>query len=149
MASQTAAAADAIAAALNAAPGGTFAMPFEAVRVYLPGFDLEELETLRVTVVPAAFEPSHLSRSHVQKELTVDVGVHARLPQGTEPYAPAANAVIDAHVGLLEQIAAFFKPGQYGGATFVRCSADSIADPEQLRMNNVFFAFARVTLKTF
>ena len=41
--------ADAVVARLNA---GQFSRPLEAVRRYRPVFDLQELQTLRVSVVP-------------------------------------------------------------------------------------------------
>lgn len=148
MPSKLATTAEAVKAALNAAPGGTFSQAFTAERKYLPLFDLEELATLRVSVVAAGFAPTALTRSHVQKELTVDVGVHQRLPEGTDPSSAAANAVIDPLLQLVEEIALFFRPGLYGGASFVSAASETVCDPEQLRANNVFFAFARLTFKT-
>lgn len=73
----TIALADAIVSSLN---GGTFDLSFTAVRSFLPLYDLEDLATLRVTVVPSAVADELLNRSQVtREEHLVEIGVQKKV----------------------------------------------------------------------
>ena len=63
--------ADAVVASLNA---GSFALPFTAQRRYRPTFDLAELDTLRVSVVPKGVEITNATRSASYFDCTVITG---------------------------------------------------------------------------
>ncbi|HND54215.1 MAG TPA: hypothetical protein PLV92_17515, partial [Pirellulaceae bacterium] len=68
--------ADAVVADLNAA---TFSQPFTAQRSYLPRWKLEELATIRVTVVPKDDVGERASRAQWQEDYQLDVAIQQRL----------------------------------------------------------------------
>ena len=71
--------ADAVAAALNGAPLGTFSQEFKAIRRNEPTFDLEQLKDLVVCVAPKSISETPISRSGVQTDYGIDVGVLKRV----------------------------------------------------------------------
>jgi hypothetical protein len=73
--------ADAVAAALNAAPAGTFALDFSARRyTEVPVFELGkgELDGLQVSVVPHGEEMERFSRCEVSLKLSVDIAIQQK-----------------------------------------------------------------------
>ena len=88
----------AVVAELN---GHAFSKPLAAVRSYRPLFDREEMKNLHVTVVPNGFTVEALDRHRTQNDYSVEVAIQ----HGPEPL----DAAMDALVGLVEEIAAFFK----------------------------------------
>ena len=92
--------ADAVAAELNSAPDGTFAMAFTAVRQSVPRHSLESLTDLTVTVVPKGVERMPITRALAQHRMTVDVGVQKRTSD-TEADVEAMVALIDAMADYL------------------------------------------------
>jgi len=91
--------ADAVVAGLNAA---SLSMPVAAARAYQPVFDLAEMKTLHVTVVPKGLEQELTSRGSTPRDVKVDVAVQKKLQA-------ADAAEIDPLMQLVEEIAAFFK----------------------------------------
>jgi len=91
--------ADAVAAELNSA---TLSMPVTAVRAYQPIFELADMKTLHVTVVPKGLEQELGSRGSTPREAKVDVAVQKKLAT-TDP------AEVDPLMQLVEEIAAVFK----------------------------------------
>jgi hypothetical protein len=91
--------ADAVTTALNA---GGFAQPFTAVRLYRPQFELKDMDTLHVTVVPRGLTIQPASRGIDQHDYQVDVAVQKRL-------ATENAAEIDSLMELVEQIGDRFR----------------------------------------
>ena len=91
--------ADAVVAELSA---GTFSQPFEAKRHYLPLFNLPEMKDLHVSVVPKGVAITSLSRGANQHDVQIDVAVQKKLDA-------EANTEIDTLMGLVEEIADFFR----------------------------------------
>lgn len=91
--------ADAVAAEINA---GTFSQPVNATREYLPHFDLEDMQTLRVTIVPKSVTTLPGSRNHNQYDYAIDVAVQKKL-------GSADNAEIDALLTLVDEIGDHFR----------------------------------------
>jgi hypothetical protein len=127
---------------LNAAPGGTFVLPFTAVRVYRPSDKLEALENLSVQVIPGPYERERISRGSVQKTHSVAVLVQRRVESET-------NADIDPLTELCEQIADYIGPGEIGatGASWTGTEHSPLYDEENMQNLKVFsnavqFAFA-------
>ena len=70
--------ADAVTAALNGAPPGTFSLPFAAVRLNNPTEKLEGMEDLHVTVVPSpngGRVAEFISRNRQQVTLKVELAI--------------------------------------------------------------------------
>jgi len=57
----------------------TFSLSFEAVFSVKPGFELAELDTLRVIVVPKTLEIETVSRSSSKYLVSVDIGIMRRI----------------------------------------------------------------------
>jgi len=82
--------------------GGSFSQPFTAVRHYRPLFDLKDMAALHVTVVPKGIVVERLDRTRNQEDVQVDVAVQKKFSTGD-------NAELDALVGLVQEIADFFR----------------------------------------
>jgi len=91
--------ADAVVAQLN---GGSFSQPFTARRLYRPQFELREMKTLHVTVVPKALTINSLSRGSDSHEYQIDVAVQKKFETET-------TEELDPLVGLVEEIADRFR----------------------------------------
>jgi hypothetical protein len=85
--------ADAVVATLNA---GTFSQAFTAERHYLPRFELPDLATLRVSVVPKGITSQALDRKRDQNDYRIDVAVQHK--------AGIDLATFDALMNLVEEI---------------------------------------------
>ena len=71
--------AEAVKDALNAA---TFSQAFTATRQYRPAFELKDMATLHVTVVPHAVDVQSLSRTKQQYDVQVHVAAQKKLSAG-------------------------------------------------------------------
>jgi len=135
---------DAVVAALN---GAAFSQPFTAKRHYVPTFDLKEMKTLHVTVVPRGVEVSTVSRSLIQHELQVDVGIQQKLPAPADPAGD--QAFVDALMGLVQEIADVLRAaGRFGEAQWVKSENKPIYSPEHLEQLRQFTSVLTLTLRT-
>ena len=91
--------ADAVVSELNA---GSFGLPFTAERRYAPRFEMQDMDTLRITVVPKGLEIAAASRGEHQHDYQVDVAVQQKFSEGDA-------AELDPLMGLVEEIADFFR----------------------------------------
>ena len=91
--------ADAVVTELN---GGTFSQAFTAERHYKPVFELPEMKTLHVTVVPKGVETRLATRGLLQHDYQIDVAVQKKFDTGDNPE-------LDPLMGLVEEIADSFK----------------------------------------
>ena len=82
--------------------GHDFSQEFEAVRLYQPLFELPEMKTLHVTVVPRGVDMQVSARTLVQHDYGIDVAVQKKFE--------ADDAVeLDPLMALVEEIADFFR----------------------------------------
>ena len=108
----------AVADELNAQP---FGQAFTACRHYRPQFGLEELATLRVSVVPRSLTLATASRARSTWEVAVDVAIQRRLLD------PGNIVEIDTLVALVEEVIAFVdgrRLAAYPQAAFVGIEND-------------------------
>lgn len=88
--------ADAVAAELNA---GTFAEPFTARRLLLPVFELQDMQTLQVSVVPRSIASQGATRGAAFFDYAVDIGVQRKLntddPAEVEALLELVEAISD------------------------------------------------------
>ena len=136
--------ADAIAAELNAAPAGTFAPAFTAVRRVLPAFELSELAELRVTVVPKSVEISGAMRSASQFDCQIDIGVQQKLGKDLDTEVAAL-------CGLVEAIAAYLRRRSLADAplaAWVRTQNDPVYAPDHLAQQRTFTSVLTVTYRS-
>ena len=132
--------ADALVAELN---GAAFGMPFTATRVYVPRFDLEEMGTLRVTVVPKGVDISTASRSGHQHDYRVDVGVQRKFETGDA-------AELDPLMDLVEEIADHFRGAVLGTDPEAACIGvenGPIYAQEHMREGRLFTSILTLTFR--
>ena len=130
--------ADAVAAALNA---GTFSVPVEAVRMFQPVFTLEELQALRVSVVPRSTGITTASRDSSVFECQIDVGVQKKV---------SGDAEIDGLLGLIDEIADHLRlkrlPG-FADAAWAGIAHDPVVSSEALAEHRTLTSVLTVTYR--
>jgi len=135
--------ADALVTELNGAPAGTFAQAFAAARHYRPQFDLAELKTLRVSVVPKGIVITGLMRSANQHDVSVDVAVQKKVN-------PTDSAELDGLMTLVEQIADFFRLRRLAAlpqALWTKTDNLPVYSPEHLEQKQVFTSVLTFTFR--
>jgi hypothetical protein len=133
---------DAVVTALNAA---TFSEPFQAVRYYQPKFTLEDLEELKVCVVPISKAKSNLSRSTDSIETVIQVGVLKKLDS-------VENADLDVLTGLVEEIETFCNDLELivnPVSTIVGTAINPIFDEKLLNDNRQFTSVIELTVRSY
>jgi hypothetical protein len=121
---------------------GSFSQPFIARRDYAPAFTLEELATLRVTVVPKSLEPTAVARDRSHLVCQVDVGVQKKIDPGH------LQEQVDALMAVVEEISLWICGKVLPGFTDPKWQAltnTPIYDPEKLRTESVFISVITVT----
>jgi hypothetical protein len=103
--------ADAVVAELNAT---AFSQLVAAERHYLPQFELSEMTTLRVSVVPRSVASKTLDRNRDSFDYRIDVAVQQKL----EP----TPGNLDALMALVEEIADHFRSQPLAGYPQARCT---------------------------
>ncbi len=132
--------ADAVVASLNA---GTFSQAFEAVRKYRPSFELEELPTLRVTVVPRSVAISAAARDSSYFDCAIDIGVQKKVN-------PDEPTELDELMNLVEQLADHLRLQRLEEAplaAWVGIENEPIFASEHLDQQRVFTSVLTVTYR--
>ena len=93
--------AKAVAAELNKHLG--FSIKFKAAYSVKPSFDLAELDTIRVVVVPKAYELGSITRASTKYVATIDIGIMQRIGKMSPEDA------VDKLGDLVEEIIEFLK----------------------------------------
>lgn len=130
--------ADAVVAELNDA-----ALGFTAVRFYRPQFDLAQLKTLRVSVVPKFITITNLGRTLNQHEVAVDVAVQKKVDA-------ADTASLDALMETVQQIADQLRLKRLTtrpDAIWVKTENQPIYALEHLESKGVFTSVLTVTFR--
>ncbi len=135
--------ADAVVTELNAAPAGTFAQAFTAARHYRPQFDLADLKTVRVSVVPKGIGITGLMRNANQHDVAIDVAVQKKVNT-------ADAAELDGLMLLTEQIADFFRLRRLSAlpeALWTKTDNVPVYSPEHLETKQVFTSVLTLTFR--
>ncbi len=131
--------AQAVAATLNAAPR---ALPFTAELRYRPVFELRELATLKVSVVPRSTGRKRGSRAGDVRRVQVDVGVQRKVANDDE---------VTALLGLVEELADCFRVGQrlasYPDAVCTELVNEPVYAPEHLEQYRQFTSVLTLTFE--
>lgn len=130
--------ADAIVAQLNATG---FSQPLTAERHYLPRFELPEMTTLRVSVVPRSVVSKAFDRNRHAFDYRIDVAVQKRIN-------PTEN--LDAFMALVEEIADHFRTRLLAGFPQARCvevENSPIYAPEHLEQFHQFTSVLTLTYR--
>lgn len=140
--------ADAVAAALN---GAALSQVFTAERAYVPVHDLEDLDALKVTVVPAGLTLALLDRSprHMH-DYVVDVGVQKRFGSGALTPAEIL-AACDPLMKLTEEVVDLFRgkalPVAAGSAVCTAAANNPVFAPAHADEKRVFTSVVSLTFR--
>lgn len=127
--------ADAVVTALNAA---TLSAAFTAVRGYIATHELPDMDTLRVTVMPAADDIKRDTRSSAKHRFTIDVGVQKKP-------STVSNAMLDPLTLLAQEIADYFLYGnRTAGAILISPEIKVLFIQKDLRELGQFTAVVRL-----
>lgn len=132
--------ADAVAAELN---GHAFTQPFTAKREYVPLFELPEMKTLHVTIVPKGMTVAQIARDRCTYDVQVDVAAQKKFDVGD-------SAELDPLLGLAEEIADFFRfktlPGPLGAA-WTKTEHTALYGPEHMDRLRQFTSVLTLTFR--
>ncbi len=131
--------ADSVVAELN---GHTFSQPVSAARHYAPKFDVAEMATLHVSVVPRGLASSSLDRTRDTFEYQIDLAVQQKVDQ--------ANPPLDGLMTLVEEIADHFRAGALASFPAARCTEvknEPVYAPEHLTELGQFTSVLTLTFK--
>ena len=134
--------ADAVVSVLNAA---SLSMPFTAVRTYLPAFELKDMDTLHVTVVPKGILEAREAKAAVQYDHSVDIAVQKRFPVGG-----GLLADIDPLQDLVEEIAELFRLSRltpFVAAAWLRTEHLALFDPAHMEEFRQFTSVLTLTFR--
>jgi len=131
--------ADAVVAELN---GGSFSQSFTAERNYLPLYDLKQLKTLRVTVVPSGTAIETKARKTAQHDVEIDVAVQQKL-------AATDNTELDPLLALVEEIADHFRFKRLASpdAVWIKTENEPVYAQEHLDQYRVFTSLLTLTFR--
>ncbi|MCL2304494.1 MAG: hypothetical protein FWC43_04045 [Planctomycetaceae bacterium] len=118
-----------------------FLLPFEAAFSVKPGFELSELETLRVIVVPKTLELETVTRSSSKYLVSVDVGIMQRIGKMTPEEA------VETLGDLVDEIVEFLKTKtleEFPAAQCVGVANDPIYVPDHLTQSRTFTSVVNV-----
>jgi len=132
--------AEAVKAELNA---HEFSAEFEAVRAYVPLFDLAEMKDLHVTIVPKGLTVEGGSRKASQHDVQVDVAIQKKLESED-------NVEIDALMALVEEISDFLKFKRlegFPGAAWLKVENAPVYSQEHLSEMRQFTSVLMLTYR--
>lgn len=132
--------ADAVVASLNS---GSFSQPFIAQRRYQPSFELPEMQTLQVSVVPKSVSITKATRESGYFDFAIDIGVQKKVNL-------EALAEIDALMTLMDEIADHLRLTRLDGvpqAAWLTIGHEPIFAPEHLDQLRQFTSVLTVTYR--
>jgi hypothetical protein len=136
---------EAVVAALSAA---TLSQPLVAQRHYLPEFDLQEMDTLHVSVVPAEMDEEIADRSRDLAEYKIHVAVQKRVSQQNPPGLD--TLAIDGLMTLVQEIDDLFRHKALPGceqARWAKTENKPIYDPKHLKEHGQFTSLLVFTFR--
>ncbi|NIA06914.1 MAG: hypothetical protein GWP14_04615 [Actinobacteria bacterium] len=123
--------------------GGTFSQAFTAERHYQPVFELKDMKTLHVTVVPKEIEMQLATRNTSQHDCGVDVAIQKKLES-------VDLAEIDELMGFVEEIIAFIsrrKLASVPGALWIKTANEPIYAAEHMEQFRQFTSILTLTYR--
>ncbi len=129
--------ADAVVTSVN---GATLVVPspFTAVRSIVPEYTLEDLDTLRVTVVPKSFRTERLTRGDGLRTYEIDIAIHKRIDD-------VDSTSLDPYVTFTQAILSHLEGTSMAGAAWIDIANAPIYDTEFLREKHTFLSVITVT----
>lgn len=127
---------DAVVAELN---DHSFSLTFTAVRRYAPVSKLEDLATLKVSVLPSGWTREDATRSDIENTITVQIGLQQKI---------ADDDTADDLVALAIEIVEFMQTAElssYPDAQLISAACDPIYDPQLIDTHRVFISVIALT----
>ena len=112
-----------------------------AVRSYLPRYDLKDMDTLHLTVVPKTAAQQKAGRRNVQEDLAIDIAVQKRFTEATK------TEEIDALVHIVQTIFDSFVDMQVGDYSVMAVVNDPIYSPVHMEQYNQFTSVITVSFQ--
>lgn len=137
--------ADAVVTTLN---GTGLSQPFEAQRYYLPEFELKDMDTIHVSVVPAELDEEVADRSRDRAEYKIHIAVQKRVTKQDPPGFD--EAALDAMMQLVEEIDDLFRHKPlvgYEQASWTKTENKPIYDPKHLKEHGQFTSLLVLTFR--
>jgi hypothetical protein len=137
--------ADAVVTALNLA---TMSEPVTVRRFYLPEFDLKDMGTLHVSVVPAELDEEIADRSRDRAEYKIHVAVQKRVTTNDPPGLD--SSVLDGLMELVQQIDDIFRHkalAAFPQASWAKTENKPIYDPKHLKDHGQFTSLLVFTFR--
>lgn len=135
--------ADAVVVELNVA--SRFSMAVEAERTYVPIFELEGMDTLRVPVVFRADASQRADRTRWQRDYRIEVGILKRVSRDDQ------KAEADELTALVEEMAEYFRTSRpLSALQQFHCAMvenDPVYDPEHLDRLSQFTSLLILTFR--
>lgn len=132
-----------IAAAVTAELNTGFAGEFTAVLTALPGAKIEDLEAVKVSVVPKALQPAQATRAGRSLEVTVDIGIQKRIGADLDTDVLALADLAQRVLDYLWRRPLATAPG----AVFLNAANEPVFAPEHLEQMRVFTSVVTVSYR--
>ncbi len=143
--SQIVTVADALVTSLN---GASWTIPFTAVREFRPDHSLEDLKTIKVTVVPKSVTILTPTRGMQERLMLIDVGIQFRLSKKTTQ--SAEDVEVADRLALVDEIVDhIFTVRTFGEASWVNTINEPIFDPSHIREERVFTSVLTMTFRVY
>ncbi len=120
---------------------GSFDIEFTAAMMLVPHFELKDMKTLKVTVVPKAVKSENLTRDSSKREIQIDIGVQQKT---------ADSDRIAVLMKLVEDIIVVFERKRltdYARAVCIKVENDPVYDPEHMQSMRQFTSVITLTFK--
>ena len=124
-----------LAAVLNA---GQFSQSFTAAAKALPEYDLAQLKSLMVSVVPKSAELINLTRAATNLEIEVDIAIQKKVSKDLE-------LDVEALLTLVSEIVKFVNRKDLENAKFKKVANEPIYSTEHLNDKRLFTSLITVT----
>lgn len=123
--------------------GGSFSVPIQAVRRYQPVFELPQLQTVQVSVVPKSISVVALDRGAQAFDLAVDIGIQKQVN-------PETLAEMDALLALVAEVVDYLRGRrlpEFPQAAWVGIANEPVFASEHLESKRVFTSVVSVTYR--
>lgn len=119
---------------------GTFSEPLTVVRRVLPEYELAELKTLTVTVVPKSVVIANVTRQATSFEVAIDIGIQRKIGKDTDAEALRLS-------GIVSEIVTFLNRRSWPAlkAQFKTITNEPVYAPEMLSEKRLFLSVLTVT----
>ena len=120
-----------------------FGQSFVAQRKYVPVFELSEMDSLHVTVVPKATDAELADRARLQQDYQIDIGIQKRID-------PDKTDEVDPLMTLVEKIADHFAALRLENprAACIHVENRPVFDPEHMQQMRQLTSVLTLTFRT-